>query len=254
MRHLRIAGQVQQPVEQHRPVPGRQHEAVAVRPVRRARRRTSGASRTAPSPRRPCPSAGPDARSSPSAPRPSPAPAAPPPSSSGRGGAGGARGCSPGRAFPARGRRLGSEGAGTAALIPARPDGQGGFAGRRRPRPPALARRVRSPAAAARDRLHSPRGCLKRGRPVRKRRDESDHPARSPARGGAGSPPLRPRRPRRRRRAAARRAALRDRIAALESEKAELADELDRLRVKRDKDVAALDDLIAQLKPLIEEV
>jgi predicted nucleic acid-binding Zn-ribbon protein len=48
--------------------------------------------------------------------------------------------------------------------------------------------------------------------------------------------------------------ALRDRIAALEKEKAELADELERLRVKRDKDVAALDDLIAQLKPLIEEV
>ena len=45
-----------------------------------------------------------------------------------------------------------------------------------------------------------------------------------------------------------------DRLAALEDEKAELADELDRLRVKRDKDVAALDDLIAQLKPLIEEV
>ena len=48
--------------------------------------------------------------------------------------------------------------------------------------------------------------------------------------------------------------ALEERIAALEAEKAELADELDRLRVKRDKDVAALDDLIAQLKPLIEEV
>ena len=48
--------------------------------------------------------------------------------------------------------------------------------------------------------------------------------------------------------------ALQERIAALESEKAELADELERLRVKRDKDVAALDDLIAQLKPLIEEV
>jgi len=48
--------------------------------------------------------------------------------------------------------------------------------------------------------------------------------------------------------------ALADRVAALESEKAELADELERLRVKRDKDVAALDDLIAQLKPLIEEV
>jgi hypothetical protein len=48
--------------------------------------------------------------------------------------------------------------------------------------------------------------------------------------------------------------ALHDRIAALEAEKAELSDELGRLRVKRDKDVAALDDLIAQLKPLIEEV
>jgi hypothetical protein len=48
--------------------------------------------------------------------------------------------------------------------------------------------------------------------------------------------------------------ALRDRIAALEAEKAELAAELEQLRVKRDKDVAALDDLIAQLKPLIEEV
>ena len=48
--------------------------------------------------------------------------------------------------------------------------------------------------------------------------------------------------------------ALHDRIDALEAEKADLADELERLRVKRDKDVAALDDLIAQLKPLIEEV
>jgi hypothetical protein len=48
--------------------------------------------------------------------------------------------------------------------------------------------------------------------------------------------------------------ALVDRIDALERDKAELADELERLRVKRDKDVAALDDLIAQLKPLIEEV
>lgn len=47
--------------------------------------------------------------------------------------------------------------------------------------------------------------------------------------------------------------ALRERVAALEAEKAELADELERLRVKRDKDVAALDDLIAQLKPLIAE-
>lgn len=48
--------------------------------------------------------------------------------------------------------------------------------------------------------------------------------------------------------------ALRERIATLEAEKADLADELERLREKRDKDVAALDDLIAQLKPLIEEV
>ena len=48
--------------------------------------------------------------------------------------------------------------------------------------------------------------------------------------------------------------ALKERISALESEKADLAEELERLRVKRDKDVAALDDLIAQLKPLIEEV
>lgn len=48
--------------------------------------------------------------------------------------------------------------------------------------------------------------------------------------------------------------ALEKRIAALEAEKAALSDELERLRVKRDKDVAALDDLIAQLKPLIEEV
>ena len=47
---------------------------------------------------------------------------------------------------------------------------------------------------------------------------------------------------------------LRERIATLEAEKAELADELEQLRVKRDKDVAALDDLIAQLKPLIAEV
>lgn len=47
---------------------------------------------------------------------------------------------------------------------------------------------------------------------------------------------------------------LRQRIVALEAEKAALNDELDRLREKRDKDVAALDELIAQLKPLIEEV
>lgn len=46
----------------------------------------------------------------------------------------------------------------------------------------------------------------------------------------------------------------RERIAALEADNAGLADELGRLQVKRDKDVAALDDLIAQLKPLIQEV
>ena len=46
----------------------------------------------------------------------------------------------------------------------------------------------------------------------------------------------------------------RERITVLESEKADLTDELARLQAKRDKDVAALDDLIAQLKPLIQEV
>ncbi|MFQ8432344.1 hypothetical protein [Amaricoccus sp. W119] len=46
----------------------------------------------------------------------------------------------------------------------------------------------------------------------------------------------------------------RERIAALEGEKAELVNELELLQAKRDKDVAALDDLIAQLKPLIQEV
>ena len=94
----------------------------------------------------------------------------------------------------------------------------------------------------------------KTGNHDRKRRDESDHPARSPARGGPRPPPVRPRRPAAAAAPQPGERALRDRIAALESEKAELADELERLRVKRDKDVAALDDLIAQLKPLIEEV
>jgi DNA repair exonuclease SbcCD ATPase subunit len=45
-----------------------------------------------------------------------------------------------------------------------------------------------------------------------------------------------------------------ERVAKLESENASLKNELERLREKRDKDVAALDELIAQLKPLIEEV
>lgn len=49
-------------------------------------------------------------------------------------------------------------------------------------------------------------------------------------------------------------AGLQARVRALEAENAELTDELERLRAKRDKDVAALDELIAQLKPLIEEV
>lgn len=48
--------------------------------------------------------------------------------------------------------------------------------------------------------------------------------------------------------------ALQARVRELEQEKAALGDELDRLRAKRDKDVAALDELIVQLKPLIEEV
>lgn len=48
--------------------------------------------------------------------------------------------------------------------------------------------------------------------------------------------------------------ALAARVAALEAENAALLDEMERLREKRDKDVAALDELISQLKPLIEEV
>ena len=49
-------------------------------------------------------------------------------------------------------------------------------------------------------------------------------------------------------------AALVQRVGELERENARLGEELDNLRAKRDKDVAALDELIAQLKPLIEEV
>ena len=48
--------------------------------------------------------------------------------------------------------------------------------------------------------------------------------------------------------------ALNARIAELEAEKNAMRDDMERLRMKRDKDVAALDELIAQLKPLIEEV
>ncbi|MEM8569928.1 MAG: hypothetical protein AAGG56_03370 [Pseudomonadota bacterium] len=46
---------------------------------------------------------------------------------------------------------------------------------------------------------------------------------------------------------------LQERIAALENDKAKLFDELVSIRARRDKDVAALDQLISQLKPLIEE-
>jgi ABC-type phosphate transport system auxiliary subunit len=49
-------------------------------------------------------------------------------------------------------------------------------------------------------------------------------------------------------------AQLAERLSALEREKSNLETELEQLRQKRDKDVAALDELIAQLKPLIEEV
>ena len=41
-RHVLVAGEIQQRIEQHRAVAGREHEAVAVRPVRRRRRRISG--------------------------------------------------------------------------------------------------------------------------------------------------------------------------------------------------------------------
>ena len=46
---------------------------------------------------------------------------------------------------------------------------------------------------------------------------------------------------------------LQQRVASLENDKAKLLEELVSIRVKRDKDVAALDHLISQLKPLIEE-
>jgi hypothetical protein len=49
-------------------------------------------------------------------------------------------------------------------------------------------------------------------------------------------------------------ATLVERVGELERENARLVEELESLRRKRDKDVAALDELIAQLKPLIEEV
>lgn len=49
-------------------------------------------------------------------------------------------------------------------------------------------------------------------------------------------------------------AALARRVEELEKERVALNAELERLREKRDRDVAHLDELIAQLKPLIEEV
>jgi hypothetical protein len=41
-RHVDIAGQIEQRIQQHRAVPGRQHEAVAVRPFGDRRHRISG--------------------------------------------------------------------------------------------------------------------------------------------------------------------------------------------------------------------
>jgi uncharacterized coiled-coil DUF342 family protein len=46
---------------------------------------------------------------------------------------------------------------------------------------------------------------------------------------------------------------LKQKVASLENDKARLLEELVIIRAKRDKDVAALDELISQLKPLIEE-
>lgn len=46
---------------------------------------------------------------------------------------------------------------------------------------------------------------------------------------------------------------LRDQLDGLAAENRRLSDELEQLRAKRDKDVAALDELITQLKPLIAE-
>ncbi len=47
--------------------------------------------------------------------------------------------------------------------------------------------------------------------------------------------------------------ALDQRVASLEADKSRLLQELVAVRAKRDKDISALDDLISQLKPLIEE-
>jgi hypothetical protein len=48
-------------------------------------------------------------------------------------------------------------------------------------------------------------------------------------------------------------ASLAGRVEELEKERIALNAELERLREKRDRDVAHLDELIAQLKPLIDE-
>ena len=66
----RVAGQVQQRIQQHRAVAVRQHEAVAVGPAADCRDCGSGGRTTAPRRCRPCPSACRDDRSWPSGPRP----------------------------------------------------------------------------------------------------------------------------------------------------------------------------------------
>jgi len=58
------------------------------------------------------------------------------------------------------------------------------------------------------------------------------------ARGGAPAPDAGP---------------LEAKLTSLEADKARLLEELVAVRTKRDKDISALDDLISQLKPLIEE-
>ncbi len=69
-RHVRIAGEVEQRIEQHRAVAGREHEPVAVGPIRMLRVDTSETASTAPWRRRPCPWACRDGRTSPARPRP----------------------------------------------------------------------------------------------------------------------------------------------------------------------------------------
>ena len=61
-RRPRVAGEVEQRIDQHRAVAGRQHEAVAVGPVRIGRIVASDIRSTAPWRRRPCPSACRDGR------------------------------------------------------------------------------------------------------------------------------------------------------------------------------------------------